>query len=395
MRSTWLEVSIDALKHNLSTLSSLSGIPLSKTFAVVKANAYGHGAIPVARALMQHVGISHFAVATAWEAMHLYSAFSAQERASLKSILVLGSLPLSDIPALKEFGATSVIQPTICTLESLHEYLKQVPNAAVHLKVDSGMRRVGKVTEAEFRHAADMCAASPGARVAGVYTHFADSAEDFEGTRAQIAVFSRFLSHVPQLAHVPKHVSNSAACLNASELGLKQSPLAEYARPGICMYGLDPGTPLAEFSSRGLVPVGRMLSRPTQIKAAHQGERIGYSGTYTVKARRETIATFSLGYADGFNRLLSSRTVIRRLRDQAVCELVGRVSMDQTTFRVPDDTTYEDVFEVVSADYDPETSMGGRARLLGTISYEVATSIAERVPRRYISQGRVIDELRR
>eukprot|EP00762_Andalucia_godoyi_P003189 ANDGO_01088.mRNA.1 Alanine racemase len=425
MRSTWIQVSLDALQHNVSRLRSLAG-PQCELMAVVKANAYGHGAIPVSSALVSRFGIRRLAVATAWEAKQILSFMKSSQMPSsqLPHILVLGSLPMSDIPEIVEMS--DHVEPTVSSNEVLSRFVEEcraqnaMHRARVHLKLDSGMGRVGYSVHTQGRNEslveAYAIASQLGLRIGGLYTHFADSSDDAAGTELQLQRFVETLRTIAPLnariGHSKPivHVANSGAILRYG-----RAVAFDCVRPGIAMYGLDPGiaTPPC-FDGMDFQPLLSVLAQPTLVKTCEKGDRIGYGGTYTVgrsENRRivssklgtaeflpaavdgkECIATFSFGYADGFSRAFSNRAWVRHSRKGILCPVVGRVSMDQVTVRVPEDTTLNDIFELVTADYDPETSISGRANILNSISYEGATSLANRIPRLYTLAGEVVDQ---
>jgi len=357
VRPTWLEIDLAALERNYRRLAARA--PRARVLAVVKANAYGHGAVVVARALLGF-GAGGLAVATSGEGAEL-------RRAGIDApVLLLGSLH----PGNAEDAARLGLTPTLATLEAARAFAAARPGGKVQVKVDSGMGRVG-VAPGEL---AGFVAAVEelGLEVEALYTHFAVADEDREETRAQLERFLEAARALPR--RYPLHAANSAAIL--AGIGTELA----FVRPGLALYGLppDPREP------GELEPVLSWKAKPTQIKRLPAGHGVGYGLTYRSQGG-EWLATLPFGYADGFSRALSNRGFVK-LKGRDV-RVVGRVSMDQTTVLVPAGTSLDDVFEVVTADLDPHTSLTGRARALGTINYELATALSLRLARVYLGKA--------
>ncbi len=353
MRPTWLEISLSALTHNYELLRSRA--PGARLIAVVKANAYGHGAERVAGHL-RSLGVGYFAVATTGEAAALRSAGIDEP------ILLLGSLHPEDAADAAAAGAL----PTITGLEAARAFAAARPGGEVHVKVDSGMGRVG-VSPAGLAALVNQIE-ELGLRIAAIYTHFAVADEDRRETERQLEVFRQAVSALPR--RYPLHAANSAATLQGIATDL------DFVRPGLALYGLSPDM----RNGFGLQPALAWKARPTQVKRLPAGHGVGYGLTYRARAD-EWIATLPFGYADGFFRSLSNQGWVRYPGGYA--PVVGRVSMDQTTVRLPAEVSLNEVFTVVSPDLDERTSLTGRARQLQTINYELATALARRLPRVY------------
>jgi len=354
MRPAWLEISLSALAHNYELLASRA--PRSRLIAVVKANAYGHGAVPVGRHLRK-LGAGFFAVATSGEAAEL-------RQAGLdEPILLLGALHPGNAADVARAGAI----PSITQLEAARAFAAAAPGAEVHLKVDSGMGRVG-VPPASL---AGLVAGVEelGLKIGGIYTHFAVADEDPRETKRQLDAFTAAVNALPR--RYPLHVANSAALLNNTGVDF------DFVRPGLALYGLSPDMK----SSFGLCPILSWKAQPTQVKRPPAGHGVGYGLTYHTDGD-EWIATLPFGYADGFFRALSNLGWVKYSGGYA--RVVGRVSMDQTTVSLPAAVGLDEVFEVVTPDLDPRTSLTGRARQLGTINYELATALDLRLPRVYL-----------
>jgi alanine racemase len=360
MRPAWLEVNFDALAHNLNLLRARAGSV--QVVGIVKANAYGHGAVEVGKELLR-LGAWGLAVATTNEARELRKA------GIVARILLMGSLHPQQAPEVLELD----LIPSISTLESAEALNALGKAVAVHLEFDTGMGRVGFQSE-EAQMVREHFARYENLLIQGIYSHFADAEEDAAWTKEQIARFVQV-----QQVFGPGyfyHLCNTAGTVNYSDYGLSA------VRPGIGLYGLLPNL--------GLKPIARLLAKPTQVKQLPAGRKIGYSGLYTTQGE-EWIATLPVGYADGMPRLVFNRATVRYCEAESqnprICPVVGRVSMDQITVRVPVPVGLDQVFEVATPDFDPTSSLWGWAELTGTVSYEPAVRLSPRLPRVYLRDG--------
>jgi len=363
MRPAWLEINLDALAHNYNLLRHRAGN--AQVIGVVKADAYGHGAVEVGKELLR-LGAWGLAVATPEEARELRKA------GIVARILLMGSLHPQQAQEVVELD----LIPSISTLESAEALNALGRPVAVHLEFDTGLGRVGFQTQ-EAALVKERFARYENLFIQGIYSHFADAEEDEGWTKEQIAQFQQV-----QRVFGPGyfyHLCNTAGTLNFGEYGLSA------VRPGIGLYGLLPHL--------GLKPIARLLAKPTQVKELPAGRRIGYGGLYTTQGQ-EWIATLPVGYADGMPRLVFNRATVRYcLEPQTpgaepwVCPVVGRVSMDQITVRIPAPVGLDQVFEVITPDFDPTSSLWGWAELTGTVSYETAVRLAARLPRVYLREG--------
>jgi alanine racemase len=365
MRPAWLEVNLDSLAHNLCSLCARAGnVP---AIGIVKANAYGHGAVEVGRELVR-LGVWGLAVATVEEGRALRQAGIAAR------VLLLGSLHPEQAEAVLRWE----LIPSLSTLESAEALDAQARalgrRVEVHLEFDTGMGRTGFAV-AEAAAVKERLGRYAGLEVGGVYSHFADAEENPLWTGEQI---TRFAEVQKVFGRGPLyHLCNTAGTVNFPHMGLGA------VRPGIGLYGLSPGL--------GLKPIARLLAKPTLVKRLPAGHRIGYGGLYTTRGE-EWIATLPVGYADGMPRLLYNRATVRLLDEPGgtaglECAVVGRISMDQITVRLPGPVDLNTLFEVASADFHPSGSLWGWAELTGTVSYEPAVRLAARLPRVYLRAG--------
>ncbi|MEP7105966.1 MAG: alanine racemase [Chloroflexota bacterium] len=357
MTQRWADVDLAAIRRNAAYLASLQP-PGVKLIAVVKADGYGHGAIPVARAALA-AGAWGLAVSTLDEAAEVRDLAGDGDR-----LLVLGGLVPAEASRAVELGCAIT-----CSSEQLARALADAASPErplpVHLKVDTGMGRLGVAPEAAPA-LARLIAGSPGLRLAGVYTHFASSESDAEFTREQ---HRRLLSVLERLGLDPglRHADNSAAALRYPDLAL------DAVRVGIALYGCEGPDLRPALALRGLV---------THVKTLPVGATVGYGSTW--RAERETqVATVAMGYADGVHRARANRgDVLVRGRRAA---LIGRVSMDAVTLDVTGipGVAVGDAATFIGRDGEQAITAEEAAGWAGTISYEVLTAIGRRVERRY------------
>ena len=364
---TWAEVDLDAYQANLRALQQWVG-PRVQVFAVVKANAYGHGLVPVARAAVQ-AGATRLVVHRLEEGLALRAAGIAAP------ILLLGYVPVAAAPAVAQHG----LIPTVITLEFLQALASHASPARphpVHINVDTGMGRYGLLPHevVDFLRAVQHI---PGVQVEGLYTHFATADEaDTTYLQRQWTVFREVLAAVEAAGLMPpvRHACNSAAtfALPAAHL--------DAVRPGIATYGLRPS--LVWEPPVPLRPVLTWKSRVARVRTLPAGSSIGYGRTYITK-RPTTVALVPVGYGDGYVRRLSNRAqVLVRGRRAPV---VGRVSMDQIVVDVSHipGVALEDEVVLLGAQGEAHITAEEMAAWAETINYEVTTLMLPRVPRVY------------
>ncbi|MFA4843933.1 MAG: alanine racemase [Candidatus Margulisiibacteriota bacterium] len=361
--NTYAEISLAAIKHNISEIRRLLA-PACKFMAVVKANAYGHGAPAVARAAVS-AGADYLGVANVKEALEL------REAGILAPILILTESPTSAADEVIQHDLTQTIYSFSEAKALSDEAVKRHKNVKVHVKVDTGMGRVG-VLPSEAVAFITKVTSLPAVTVEGLFTHFA-KAEDPEDTFTADQ-FQKFQQIITRVSWVPlKHAANSAATLFHPETHL------DLVRVGLMMYGLYP-----QGNSRRLInlqPALSFKSRVTYLKKVPAGTPLSYGSTY-VTPTETTIVTVPVGYADGYSRRLSNRgqVMIRGKR----YPVVGRISMDLTLVNVGDNKVEmgDDVI-LIGAQNGQGISADEIAGLEETISYEVVCAIGKRVPRVY------------
>ena len=341
-----LEISLNRIIHNLGVIRGLMPreVPV---IAVVKANAYGHGAIPVARALF-HAGIQRFAVACLDEALELRDILP-----SSTEILVFGGLEDGRSETYKKWNITAALFDDFSVPSDIN----------VQVEIDTGMGRLGF----NWETFPDINILSQ-KNVTGVYSHFASADESEDFTREQIRRFKAAVKNYPGF----RHISNSA--------GLRfPDAHMDAVRPGLALYGIAPCPGFGD-----LKPAMRWRARILSVREISKGGTVGYNRTFTT-ARRSRIGILPVGYADGYNRLLSGKGTVALENGECV-PVIGIVSMDLIAIDLTDHPLVEkgDKVTLLAADRESDLSARGIAGRIGTIPYEVLTSIGSRVERRYV-----------
>jgi alanine racemase len=357
-RPTTVEVDLDAVRHNAAALRPAD----AGLMAVVKANAYGHGAVPVARAALEG-GATWCGVALVEEGLELRTA-------GIEAPILV----LSEFPAGAEAVALAHrLTPSVYSTDGLARLASAARGGlGVHVKVDTGMHRVG-VWPAEDLPAflADVSAA--GFEVEGIWTHLAKSEDDRETTSRQLAAYDAAVDAAKAAGFIPalRHAANSG--------GVLRHPESHYdlVRPGIALYGIGP----ASDEGEGLQPALTWRSTVAFARPLAAGERVSYGLRYELD-RDAVVATVPVGYADGYPRAASSRAdvLIRGRR----CRVAGSVTMDQLIVDCGDlPVTAGDEVVLLGRQGDDEVTAWEVAINADTIAYEIVTRIGERVPRTY------------
>lgn len=374
MRPVWVEVNLEAIEHNFNMVRKLIK-PGTKVMAVIKANAYGHGAVEVARRL-RRAGASYFGVATQQEALEL------REAGIEVPILILGFTPLEDAEATVAHGIAQTVF-SLAQGEALSKAaLKLGRRAVVHVKIDTGMGRLGLPPGEETGRVIEELVKLPGLVVEGIFSHLARADEqDKSSALEQTRRFEEFIRALQSKGIIIplKHLANSAAVMELPESHFN------LVRPGIMLYGLYP-SPEMPKERVPLRPALSWKTRIVQLKEVPPGTPISYGGTY-VTGKTTRVATLPLGYADGLRRTLSNRgeVIVRGRR----APIIGRVCMDQTMVDVTGVPEVEvgDVVTIIGKDGAAEISADDMAGLLGTVCYEVVSGISPRVYRKYLPEN--------
>lgn len=372
LRPAWLKIDLENYGHNISLIKNELKENTLLT-AVVKADGYGHGAVEVSKKALKS-GADRLAVAILDEALELRKAgFKDTE------ILILGWTPKEQYKKIVENNLIQTIYDydNALALNNMAEQLNQ--KAKIHIKIDTGMGRLG-IKAAAGLEFVEKITKLPNIIIEGIYTHFAAADEaDKEFTFKQFDKFKKLTSKLKENnINIPiKHVSNSAAFLDVPELQM------DMVRAGIISYGLWPSK---EVKNRiNLKPVMSLKSRLAHVKIVDKGTPISYGRTYRTK-KKSKIGTIPLGYADGYDRLLSSNFEII-IKGKKV-PIIGRICMDQ--FMV-DLTTVEtakkgDLVTLIGEDQGVQITAAEMAEKIHTINYEIVSSFTKRLPRVYIEE---------
>ena len=371
--STYVKIDLDAIAANFNAVQEKAGV---KVMAIVKADAYGHGAVQVARLLEGKCAF--FGVSSMLEALELRQAGIATP------ILILGRARVSAFPeAVREN-----VRPTIFHYEDAlalsAEAQRQNKCVPFHFAVDTGMSRIGFQPTEE---SADLCAkiaALPNLIAEGLFSHFATAdCADVSRARMQAERFAAFAKMLKDRGvNVPlRHLNNSAGLMNFSEH-------YEMVRSGIITYGMYPSNEV-DPALLALTPALKWISRVSHVKVLEPGREISYGGTY-VTDRPTTVATVPVGYADGYRRALSGKFYVLIHGKRA--PILGRVCMDQMMVDVSDipDVKLDDKVTLVGRDGDEVITMEQIAEAADSFNYEFVCGISRRVPRLYCRDGETV-----
>ncbi|WP_439442985.1 alanine racemase [Listeria aquatica] len=361
-RPTWIEVDLKAIQANIQNEQQL--LPEgTEIFAVVKANAYGHGILEVAKAAEQ-AGATGFCVAILDEALYL------REAGFTCPILVLGAIFKEDVA----LAAEQEISITVYNEEFFEGLSLPDKPLKVHVKVDTGMGRLGFQTEKEVLYAIEQIEADPRFEFEGIYTHFATA--DQKETSYFETQLQKFRSTLLRLSRKPRyvHAANSATALLHTQADFNM------IRLGIAMYGLPPSVEIEDILPYTLQPALSLYTQIAQVKKLQPGDHVSYGATYEAD-QEEWVATLPIGYADGILRRFSGYEV---LVDGRPTEIIGRVCMDQIIIRLDRYYPVGTVVTIIGRSGRLKRTATDAAEYLGTINYEITCALSARVPRKYV-----------
>ena len=373
---TWLQVDLDALAENMRKVRDRAGVDV---LAVVKADAYGLGAVTVARALEE--SCAFFGTANISEALEL-------RRAGVqKPILILGRVPVSAYPSAV---AEDIRVPIFIYEDALalsKEAVRQGKTANFHFVVDTGMSRIGfQATEEAAAMCADICRL-PGLHTEGLFSHFATAdGADLTAAKAQQALFEEFTGKLSARGiEIPiRHLNNSAGIINFPGG-------QDMVRSGIVQYGMYPSNEV-DKTLLPVEPVMEWITKVVYVKTLPAGRQISYGGCYT--ATRETkVATLPVGYADGYRRGLTDKGHVLIRGSKA--PIIGRICMDQMMVDVTDipDVQIGDHAVLIGRSGGEQITADDLAQLTGTLNYEIICGISRRTPRVYLRGGKPVSEV--
>ena len=373
---TYVKISLDTIAQNFDAIREKADVPV---MAVVKADAYGHGAIPIARLLQEKC--AYFGVSSVLEALEL-------RRAGLqKPILIFGHTPIASFFDIIQKD----IRPTIfCYEDALalsDAAIKLGKTAAFHFAVDTGMGRIGFQPTAE---SADLCAKIaqlPGLMAEGLFSHFATAdCTDLSGAKKQAERFKIFDTMLKDRGvKIPiRHLENSAGIMNFSHQ-------YEMVRAGIVTYGMYPSDEV-DVNLLPLTPALEWVSHVTHVKTLPEGSPISYGGTYVTTAPT-TVATIPVGYADGYRRNLSNKFYVLIHGQKA--PILGRICMDQMMVDVTNipNVKPDDLVTLVGKDGNETITMEQISAMADSFNYEFTCGISRRVPRFYYQDGKRVSEV--
>ena len=377
LRRTWAEIDLDALEHNYRRARTLTGSGV-RYLGVVKADAYGHGAVQIGRKL-ESLGADYLAVSSLDEAREL------RHGGITMPVLILGHTPPDMVPELIRYHITQAVS----ALAKAEEYSAAAAACGgtlrVHIKVDTGMSRLGfLVRGSHFDGGVASIAAAcalPGLDPEGIFTHFAVSDEDGEEdesyTREQFGLFTAVIDALAQRGRTfaIRHCANSGALARYPEMYL------DMVRPGIALYGAG-----ADAQRLDLRPVMSLKTCVSTIKVFDPDTTVSYGRTFRT-TERTRMGVLPIGYADGFFRGLSNRASV--LTDQGPAPIRGRICMDMCMVDLTElpDVHVGDAVEI----FGQRQRVDALASMLGTIPYELTCAVSKRVPRLYLEGGAVVE----
>lgn len=379
LKRTWAEINLNALAHNYNTLRERIGSNV-KFLGVVKADAYGHGSVHVSR-LLEKLGADYLAVSSIDEAIEL------RHNGITMPILILGYTPKEEVGELIKNNITQAVTCKAKALEYSEEAVKCNGTLKIHIKVDTGMSRLGYLCDGDYFDSGveGICEGCelPGLMPEGIFTHFAVSDEPGEECRAytkhQFELFTSVIDAVEKKLGKKfqiRHCANTGAVAKYPETWL------DMVRPGLLLYGYG------EFAEElGLKPVMSLKTTVSTIKTYPAGTAISYGGIYkTDKKTRMGVVPY--GYADGFFRCLSNRYEL--MTSEGLVPQRGKICMDMCMIDLTDKMGVDVGSEVeIFGDNNPIEKM---AELAGTIPYELTCAVSKRVPRIYMQDGKVVEK---
>lgn len=387
MNRTWAEIDLDALAFNMRGIRARTESGAMVT-AVVKADAYGHGVEEVSRVVLEN-GADRLAVACISEAKQL-------RRAGIDApILILGASDVSDAPEIVSNGIIPAVFSYNFASALSDAGRAQGKNVKIHIKVDTGMSRIGFVAGEDEDSAVSVIKRIyelPNIEIEGIFSHFSTADEEDKAyTKRQFDVFVSFCDRLKaEGIEIPiRHIANSAAIMMYPETHL------EMVRAGIILYGLYPSQEV-DKTRLPLVPVMRLKSRITMVKEKEAGWGVSYGREY-ITGQRTRIATVPVGYADGYTRNLAKRASVL-LKDGTCAKIIGRICMDQCMIDVTNVNNISAGDEVTLFGADGITA-DDIAGWMDTINYEVVCLVSKRIPRVFVAGGKTkavrnyIDEL--
>ncbi len=377
IRPAWLEIDMDKILHNMSEIRRIVR-PQTQIMAVLKANAYEHGACEMAE-LLQNRGADRFAVAELDEAIEL------RRHNITAPILILGTILPEQAPEVVLYGIDVPIFDYHCAAAFSQEAVRQQRTIRFHIKIDTGMGRIGYRPSPETIEEIVKISKLPNVIIDGIFTHFATADEaDKSFTREQYQKFIGICGALEKrgVKINVRHCANSAAIIDLPEYN------CDMVRAGIILYGFSP-SPEVNMKNTTLAPVMSFKCRITYIKKIAKGDSISYGRKFIASSER-IIATLPVGYADGYTRMLSGKAQVLVHGKRA--KVVGNICMDQCMIDITDIRGVEVGDEVVlyGTQGDDAITPDELAAKLGTINYEILCMMPRRLPRIYLRHNKPV-----
>ena len=376
MRPVWAEIDLDILANNMKNIKKLAGN--KEVMAVVKADAYGHGALDVAPCLLEN-GASKLAVAMLTEAIEL------RNNNITAPIMILGYTPIYLGEELINYNIEQTIYDLNYAKELSNLAIKLNKKAKIHIALDTGMGRIGFLpTDESFNAICEICNL-PGLDVIGIFTHFSSSDEkNKEYTQYQFNQIYNFIERLEvNEINIPiKHASNSAAIIDLPNTYL------DAVRAGIILYGYYPSDEVKK-DNLSIKPALTLKAKIAHVKELDSGMYISYNRTFKT-SRKSKIATIPIGYADGYIRTLKHEAKV--IVNGQLAPIVGNICMDQFMIDVTDIDNVKSGDEVILLGESNEVKFNADdlAKCMNSINYEVLCLLKNRVPRAYIKNGKII-----
>lgn len=382
VKRTWAEISLNAIEHNYNVIRNKVADD-TKVCCVIKADGYGHGAVELSQ-IYEKLGADFFAVSNIDEGIEI------RKSGSKLPIVILGYTPVSEAENLAEYDISQAVFSLEYAKELSEKCVEEDCICKMHIKVDSGMSRIGFMCQ-EFPRdeysIEEICEACclPNLEVEGLFTHFCVSDEDAEGREFTNKQYENFIHVRDSLKKRGVDIS-VVHCSNSGAIEDYPETCCDMVRAGIILYGLAPSSKLADRLD--LVPAMTLKTVVAFVKEVQKGATISYGRTFTAD-RKMKIATVPIGYADGFIRQNAKDGYMMLNGKKA--KIVGRICMDQTMLDITDieDVKTGDEVVVFGTGENGEPTADSLAENTGTINYETVCLVGKRVPRIYIKDGKI------
>ena len=375
VRPYYAVINVDNFEYNLQQIKKLTGG--KKIIAIIKADAYGHGAVELSKIVEKEADMA--AVAVLGEAIEL------RKSGFKKPILILGCTPCEFADEIVKYDITqSVFTMELAEAISI-EAVKQNKTANIHIKIDTGMGRIGYMVNSQSVSEIKKISGLKNLKLEGIFTHFATSDEkDKSYTYIQLERFNKILKDLEDVGikFELRHAANSAAIIDMPEAYF------DAVRPGVILYGYYPSCDVQK-SRLNLKPVMSLKAKIVYVKTVPEGCSISYGRKFITK-RESRIATLPFGYADGYTRLLSGKANV--IVNGKLAKIVGNICMDQCMVDVTDCTDVKEGTEVTVMGQEGEALIDANvlAEEIGTINYEFLCMVSKRVPRIYVNDSKII-----